>query len=112
MPVLVQTGFVEASSTEWVTREEYQKGTLSPLAVYGFPADVVNLPSGLGEDSVKYFDRVIDDVVIPNRRCVFMIRGNGSLLAWLRGRLWSLGYLGKSAGSFGDITVTVFERRP
>ena len=111
MPVLLETGFVEASNAESLTRAEYRKGMLAPLVVYPLQTDVVTLPTGLSEDSLKYIDRVVEEVVIGSPRFVLLSRGEGPL-PWLRGRLWSIGYLGKSVGNFDDVKVTLFERRP
>jgi len=113
IPVLFETGFVEASRQEWLTRDEYRKVLLAPLMVYPLETQVVTLPAGLDEASVKYIDAAVNDVVIPNRRVILLghARGN-SLVSWLRGRLWSLGYSGQSVGRFGNVVVILFERRP
>jgi hypothetical protein len=110
MPVLLQTGFVEATRMEWLTRAELRKGTLAPLVVYPLRTHVVSLPTALSKDSVTYMNKVIQELVPANRRFVLVNRGEDSLLPWVRNRLWSVGYLATSCGNFDGVHVTLFEK--
>ena len=109
--MLLQTGFVEATRMEWLTRTELRNGTLAPLFVYPLQTHVISLPTALSKDSVRYVNKVIEEVVPANRRFVLVNRKTDDpLLPWLRRRLSAAGYLARPCGNFDDVHVTLFEK--
>jgi hypothetical protein len=113
-PVLMASGFLEATDAEALNRPNLQEVLFAPLALYGASARVIRLPRRLDEKSMLYLESIVAADLLYRTRFVLVCEWDERITynLWLRGRLAPQGFRSVSQGSFGDIGVLLFSREP
>lgn len=110
IPVLFQSPFVEAADPRQFLDPARRDMLLAPLSFYPLEGDVILLPDRYSDAAVKYLVEVTSRTLEPSERFLLVISEGGSpFREWLEGRLPA--FQSKSIESFGDLTLTEFDRR-
>jgi hypothetical protein len=116
VPVLVASGFVEASDPRALDDPKLREVLFAPLEIYPPAGKVVRLPYRLNEESIQYLERILPAALDRQDRFLFVGRFEGrSFEPWLSGWLAARGFQSKSLGNFGTVSVYLFstpEPRP
>ena len=116
VPVLVASGFVEASDPRALDDPKLREVLFAPLEIYPPAGNVVRLPYRLNEESIQYLERILPAALDRQDRFLFVGRFEGrSFEPWLSGWLAARGFQSKSLGNFGTVSVYLFstpEARP
>ena len=109
MPVLVASGFIEATDPTTLDNPKLREVLFSPLTIYPPAGKVVPLPYRLDKQSITYLERVLPAALENQNRFLFVGRWQGvTFEPWLRGRLADRGFRSRSLGNFGNIGVYLF----
>jgi hypothetical protein len=111
-PVLMASGFVEATDPETVSKPSMREVLFTPLALYPAGGRVIRLPHQLDEKSMLYLETVVAADLRYRTRFVLVSRWDERITynLWLRGRLASQGFRSESQGNFGVVGVFLFRR--
>jgi hypothetical protein len=113
MPVLFQSGLVEADSSLWIADPTHRDELLAPLSIYPATATgkIIPLPFSFRE-ARNYSEGIASTILERGDPFLFVGRVPESLFveAWLEGRLGRDGFSSRSLGSFGRVRVFYFER--
>jgi hypothetical protein len=116
VPLLVASGFVEASDPRALDDPKLRDVLFAPLEMYPAAGKVVRLPYRLNEESIQYLERILPAALDHQDRFLFVGRFEGRTFEpWLRGRMAARGFQSKSLGNFGTVSVDLFstpEARP
>jgi hypothetical protein len=116
MPVLVRSGTIESRDLSWLVDSEKRMTTLAPLTYYRVDGDLIPLPWDLESQPERdYMERIVSEHIVSVDRFLLISRtvgDNGTVAAWLRGRLGPLGFCARSLGNFGAVGVLAFDRTP
>jgi hypothetical protein len=110
VPVLVASGFVEASDARAIANPRLHEVLFAPLLLYPPPGKIVPLPYRLNDASVSYLESILPTVLSGGR--FVLVERESSYKPWLRGRLAPLGYRSGELGSFDSLHVSLFTRGP
>lgn len=109
MPVLVASGFVEATDPGTLDDPKLREVLFAPLTMYPPAGRIVRLPFRLDRLSSAYVERVLPDALENQTRVLFVGRGAGlTFEPWLQKRLAKDGFRAKSLGDFGNVGVFLF----
>jgi hypothetical protein len=108
-PVLVRTGFVEATQPSWLVAGERRDYLAAPLDYYRFEGRITLLPYRIDRRSTPYLERVASSLTSHPR---FLVVANyqDPFNAWFRERLGPEGFRVEWARRYGVIWLTMFER--
>lgn len=111
-PVLVASGFLEATDPDTLTAPGLQEVLFAPLALYPAGGRLIGLPIRLDDKSVPYLETVVQTDLQHRARFVLVCEWQQKVTyeLWLRGRLAPLGFRSESQGNFGDVGVFLFRR--
>ena len=111
-PVLVASGFLEATDPDTLTTPGLREVLFAPLALYPSGGKLIGLPIRLDDKSAAYLERMVETDLQHRARFVLVCewQQNVTYQLWLRGRLASLGFESESQGNFGDVGVFLFSR--
>ena len=111
-PVLMASGFLEATDPDMLTTPGLRDVLLAPLALYPAGGQPIGLPIRLDDKSVPYLERIVETDLQHRGRFVLVCEWQQKITyeLWLRGRLASLGFRSESQGNFGDVGVFLFSR--
>jgi len=109
IPVLVASGFVEASDPKALEDPSLREMLFAPLAMYPSAGKLIRLPFRQDKESIPYMEGVIATALEHRSRFLFVGRWQGlSFEPWLRGRLADRGFQSESLGDFGNVGVFLF----
>lgn len=112
IPVLVASGFIEASDPKALHDPRMGDAFFAPLAMYPAPGKVIRLPFRLDPQSIPYLERIVATDLEHRDRFLFICRWQGaSFEPWLRGRLAVRGFHSQRLGDFGNVGVFLFSLR-
>jgi 4-amino-4-deoxy-L-arabinose transferase-like glycosyltransferase len=113
-PILMASGFSEATDPDTLTTPGLRDVLFAPLALYPAGGRVIGLPSRLDEKSMLYLDSIVAADLQYRKRFVLVCEWNERITynLWIRGRLAPEGFRSESQGNFGDIGVLLFTRGP
>ena len=107
MPVLVASGFVEASDPQALDDPKLQGVLFAPQEMYPAAGKLIRLPYRLDEKSIPYLEGLLSGPLAHERRFLLVCRWQGlTFEPWLRGR----GFRSESLGNFGGVGVFRFSR--
>jgi 4-amino-4-deoxy-L-arabinose transferase-like glycosyltransferase len=111
MPVLFQSGFVEADSSLWFADPRRRDALLAPLSIYPIAGKIIPMPFSFREFR-NYSEDIASTILERGDPFLFVGRDqNGRLVeAWLQGRFGRDGFSSRPIGSFGRVLVFYFER--
>jgi hypothetical protein len=111
MPVLVSSGFVEATDPNALDDPKLREVLFAPLTMYPPAGRIVRLPYRLDGPSRAYVERILPDALENQSRFLFVGRWEGlTFEPWLEKRLAKDGFRAKSLGNFGNVGVFLFTR--
>jgi mannosyltransferase len=114
VPVLVRVGAIEERDVTTLVDPAMHDYLLGPLLYYPLDAEEILLPWSLDSQAQRdYLERLVADHLIKAERFVVITRAfgdNGTLAAWLRGRVGALGFCVHPIGNFGQIDALRFDR--
>ena len=109
VPVLVASGFVEASDPRALDDLKLRDVLFGPLEMYPPAGKVVRLPYRLNEESIQYLEHILPAALDHQDRFLFVGRFEGkSFEPWLSGWLAARGFQSRSLGNFGTVSVQLF----
>jgi hypothetical protein len=109
MPVLMASGFVEATDPQALEDPKLREVLFAPLTLYPAAGTLIRLPFRLNDPSIAYLDRVLPPALEHADRFVFVARWRGlTFEPWLRARMASRGFRAESLGDFGGVKVLLF----
>jgi hypothetical protein len=109
MPVLVVSGFVEATDPSVLDDPKIREVLFAPLTMYPPAGKIVPLPFCLDRKSVAYLERILPAALENQTRFLFVSGWNGMPFEpWLRKRLAERGFRSESLGNFGNVGVYLF----
>ena len=113
-PVLMASGFLEATDAEALNQPKLREVLFAPLALYPAGARVIPLPRRLDEKSMLYLETIVAADLLYRTRFVLVCEWDERITygLWLRGRLAPQGFRSVSQGNFGDLGVLLFSREP
>ena len=113
-PVLMASGFLEATDAEALYLPNLRVVLFAPLALYPAGARVIPLPRRLDEKSMLYLETIVAADLLYRTRFVLVCEWDERITydLWLRGRLAPQAFRSVSQGNFGDIGVLLFCREP
>jgi mannosyltransferase len=111
-PVLMASGFLEATDPDTLTTPGLRDVLFAPLALYPTSGKVIGLPHRLDEKSVLYLETIVAADLLSRNRFVLVCGWEQRLTynLWLRGRLASQGFRSESQGNYGAVGVFLFRR--
>jgi mannosyltransferase len=111
-PVLMPSGFLEATDPDALTMPRLREMLFAPLALYPASGKLIWLPFRLDEKSAPYLETIVATDLQFRTRFVLVCRWQQGLTyeLWLRGRLASQGFRSESQGNFGGLGVFLFSR--
>lgn len=110
MPVLVASGFVEATDPKALSDPNLQEVLFAPQTIYPPGGTLVRLPYRLDDNSAEYVEHVLAGVK-NQARFLLVVRFQGVLFEpWLRGRLAAEGFHAESLGTFDNVGVFLYRR--
>ncbi|MDQ3953205.1 MAG: glycosyltransferase family 39 protein [Actinomycetota bacterium] len=109
-PVLVLTGFIEASSLEWLTDPERADYLNAPAAMYAMEGRLFPAPFSLDETGTAYMDRVAREELLQAEEFVLVTRAGDPVKPWLDPLAAEAGYTTTFSGVFGSVLVYEFTR--
>jgi hypothetical protein len=107
-PVLVFSGFIEASSLEWLTDSERAEYLSSPAVAYEMEGRLIPAPFSLDATGTAYMDQVAREQLLTAGEFVLVTRGSDPFKAWLDPMLAEAGFTNTFSGAFGDVLVYEF----
>ena len=111
LPVLVASGFVEATDPKALEDPRLRDVLFAPLQMYPLSGKLIRLPYRLNEESAKYVEGVLPALEQEDRFVLVVHRSQGlPFELWLRGRLAPEGFRPESLGDFGSVAVFRFSR--
>jgi 4-amino-4-deoxy-L-arabinose transferase-like glycosyltransferase len=110
VPVLVVSGFVEASDPKAFDDVMLREVLFSPQEMYPPGGELVRLPYRLDEKSKAYMEGLIPSLAQSDHLFLVVMSNGLSFEPWLTGRLVEKGYRSKCVGEFGTVIVYRFER--
>ena len=112
LPVLVASGFVEATDPKALEDPRLRDVLFAPQQMYPLGGKLIPLPYRLDEESAKYVERLLPALEREDRFVLLVHRFQGlSFQPWLRGRLAPQGFKSESLGDFGSVAVFRFSRQ-
>jgi 4-amino-4-deoxy-L-arabinose transferase-like glycosyltransferase len=110
-PVLMASGFLEATGPDMLNKPRLGEVLFAPLALYAAGGKLIRLPYRLDEN---YLEKIVAADLLDHTRFVLVCEWEERLTydLWLRGRLGPQGFRSESQGNFGDIGVFLFSREP
>ena len=115
-PVLVASGFLEATNPDALTIPGLREVLFSPLALYPAGGKLIRLPMRLDEKSTPYLETIVATDLQYRTRFILVCVSQQRIAynLWLLGRLAvaSQGFRSEIQGNFGDVGVFLFSRRP
>ena len=109
MPVLMASGFVEATDPSALDDPKIREVLFAPLTMYPPAGRIVPLPFRLNRQSIAYLERVLPAALENQTRFLFVGRLHGlAFEPWLRKRLAQRGFRSESLGHFGNVGVYLF----
>jgi hypothetical protein len=109
MPVLVVSGFVEATDPSALDDPRIREVLFAPLTMYPPAGTIVPLPFCLDRESIAYLERVLPAALENQTQFLFVSGWNGMTFEpWLRKRLADRGFRSESLGNFGNVGVYLF----
>src|SRR5262245_37283343 len=109
MPVLVASGFVEASDPAALEDPKLREVLFAPLTMYPPGGRVIRLPFRLDKSSIPYLERVLAKDLEGQTRFLFVGRLYGlTFEPWLRTRLAERGFRSEQIAGFGNIGIYLF----
>jgi 4-amino-4-deoxy-L-arabinose transferase-like glycosyltransferase len=112
LPVLVASGFVEATDPKALEDPRLRDVLFAPLEMYPLGGKLIRLPYRLDEESAEYVERLLPALEREDRFVLLVHRFQGlSFQPWLRGRLAAQGFKSESLGDFGSVAVFRFSRQ-
>jgi 4-amino-4-deoxy-L-arabinose transferase-like glycosyltransferase len=110
MPVLVASGFVEATDPKALEDPRLREVLFAPQEMYPPGGNLIRLPYRLDAESAEFIERVLP-ALEHRKRFVLVVRFEGlTFEPWLRGRLAAQGFRSESLGNFGSVGVFRFSR--
>ena len=111
-PVVMPSGFLEATSPEALTVPSLREVLFAPLALYPAGGKLIGLPIHLDAKSQPYLEAIVETDLQHRTRFVLVCEWEQKVTyeLWLRGRLASQGFRSESQGNFGDVGVFLFSR--
>ncbi|MEP6537133.1 MAG: hypothetical protein ABJF23_17505, partial [Bryobacteraceae bacterium] len=112
MPVLVRSGFIESMDPVQFSDPERADLMLAPLVAYPIPVKATPLPYRPDAGALKRLDALVDKELsrVP-RFLLVSSSGEDHYRLWLQGRLYPAAYTTREVGTFGSISVQMFERK-
>jgi hypothetical protein len=111
IPVLVASGFVEASTPAALADPEMGDAFFAPLYMYPAKGRVIRLPFRADEGSTQYLEGIVKANLERQPRFLFIGRWKGVNFApWLSRRLAPAGFRSRSLGDFGSVIVVLYQR--
>jgi hypothetical protein len=112
LPVLVASGFVEATDPNALEDPKLRDVLFAPQQMYPLHGKLIRLPYRLDEESARYVERVLPALEQEDRFVLVVHRFQGlPFEPWLRGRLAPEGFRSESLGDFGSVAVFRFSRQ-
>ena len=112
LPVLVASGFVEATDPKALEDPKLRDVLFAPQQMYPLRGKLIRLPYRLDEESAKYVERLLPALEQEDRFVLEVHRSQGlPFELWLRGRLAPEGFRSESLGDFGSVAVFRFSRQ-
>jgi 4-amino-4-deoxy-L-arabinose transferase-like glycosyltransferase len=109
VPVLMASGFVEASDPRALDDPKLRDVLFAPLEIYPPGGRVVRLPYRLNEESIQYLESILPAALDHQDRFLFVGRLEGrSFEPWLSGWVAARGFQSKSLGNFGTVSAYLF----
>lgn len=110
--VLMQSGFIESNNPLQFFDPASRDMLLAPTVYYPIEADVLPFPDHVNAENLKYLSQLSSSTLEPRGRFLFVTceSGNG-LLEGFTGRLDERGFKSTNIADFGEINLTMFERR-
>ena len=111
-PVVMPSGFLEATGPEALTVPSLREVLFAPLALYPAGGKLIGLPIHLDAKSQPYLQAIVETDLQHRTRFVLVCEWEQKVTyeLWLRGRLASQGFRSESQGNFGDVGVFLFSR--
>ena len=111
-PVLMASGFLEATNPDTLTKPGFQEVLFAPLALYPAGGKVIGLPIRLDDRSAPYLETIVETDLQHRAHFLLVCEWQQKVTyeLWLRGRLAPLGFRSESQGNFGDVGVFLFSR--
>lgn len=109
-PVLVFTGFIEASRPEWREDPERADYLNAPAAMYPMEGRLIPTPFALDEAGSGYMENVTNEQLLPAEEFVLVTRGGDPFKAFLDPRVTEAGFISTLTGVFGDVLVYEYEK--
>jgi hypothetical protein len=114
VPVLVASGFVEATDSKTLDDPTLRIAFFAPQEMYPISAPMIRLPYVLNDESSQYMERVVPQIETESR-FFLLVRSQGSegltFEPWLRGRLATQGFRSHRLGNFGGVAVFLFSQQ-
>jgi hypothetical protein len=112
IPVLFQSGFIESMDE----RQFFDPGRggllLAPISFYPCGGNVIPFPNRINDRTLRYLGEVTSTTLEPSGRFILVTsEGEDGLREWLARRLGSRGFTVQPRGDFGEVGVTLFEKR-
>lgn len=109
-PVVMFTGFIEASRPDWLTDPERSDYLNAPAAMYPMEGRLIPTPFVLDEAGAAYMETVTREHLLPADEFLLVTRGSDPFKAFLDPRVAEAGFVGTLHGAFGDVYVYEFAR--
>jgi mannosyltransferase len=111
-PVVMASGFLEATGPEVLAVPSFQEVLFVPLALYPAGGKLIGLPIHLDAKSQPYLETIVETDLQHRTRFVLVCEWQQKVTyePWLRGRVASQGFRSESQGNFGDVDVFLFSR--
>jgi mannosyltransferase len=113
-PVLIASGFLEATDPDTFAVPGQREALFAPLALYPAGGNLIRLPIRLDEKSTPYLDTIVTTDLQYRDHFILVCEWQQRLTydLWLRGRLAPQGFRSESQGNFGAIGVFLFRQKP
>lgn len=109
-PVLLFSGFIEASRVEWLQDPERADYVNAPAAMYPMEGRLIPTPFSLDEPGTAYMETVTEQELLPAQEFVLVTRGADPYKGWLDPRVGEHGFVGNLVGIYGDVIVYEYTR--
>ena len=109
-PVLIFSGFIEASRLEWLNDPERADYLNAPAAMYEMEGRLRPAPFSLDATGTAYMDRVAREELLQAEQFVLVTRAADPVKPWLDPLAAEAGYTTTFSGVFGSVLVYEFTR--
>jgi Dolichyl-phosphate-mannose-protein mannosyltransferase len=112
VPVLFQSPFIESMDERQLFDPGHRELLLAPISFYPCGGNVIPFPNKVNDRTLQYLSQVTSATLEPSGRFVLVAsEGEDGLREWLARRLEPRGFTVQPRGEFGEISVTLFEKR-